>query len=109
MNALIYPVHVRRQFERRWAARATDHENRRSPAQGTDTCTTCGHVVTAPSRSTHLPTGKIINHWRCSSCGTDWETFVEAPVKEEEHKGSSMDGLVLDRNAAHLSVAPSTR
>jgi len=108
MNALIYPVHVRRQFERRWSARATDHENRRSPAQGTDTCATCGHVVTAPLRSTHLPTGKIVNHWRCSSCGTDWETFVEAPVREE-NESSSMDAVILDQTAAPLSAAPSTR
>jgi hypothetical protein len=78
MSAPIYPLHFHRQFERRWAARAADDQDRRSPSQGTDKCTACGHVVTAPSSSTHLPTGRIVNYWRCSACGNAWDTFVES-------------------------------
>lgn len=81
MNALIYPLHLHRQFERRWAARATG--DRRSPPQGTDTCTTSGHVVTAPSGSTHLPTGKIVQ-WRCSASGNSRETFVDSSAGNSE-------------------------
>jgi len=81
MNVLIYPLHFHRQFERRWAARVADDWNRRSPVQGTDTCTTCGHVVTAPSASTRLPTGKVVNRWHCSVCGSAWDTFVDAPAR----------------------------
>lgn len=78
MDVLVYPLHVRRQFERRWAATVAEEQSRRSPAEGTDTCNTCGHVVTAPSASTHLPTGRIVNHWHCSTCGNTWDTFVES-------------------------------
>jgi hypothetical protein len=81
MNALVYPLHFHRRFERRWAAQATGDQSRRSPPQGTDTCTKCGHVVTAPSRSTHLPTGKIVNHWCCSACGNTWDTFVDSRLR----------------------------
>jgi ribosomal protein L37AE/L43A len=83
MNALIYPLHYHRQFERRWAARAASDQVRRSPVQGTDTCTTCGYVVTAPSTSTHLPTGKVVNHWHCSACGYAWDTFVNSPERKD--------------------------
>lgn len=83
MSALIYPVHFHRQFERRWAARAADDRDRRSPPQGTDTCTACGDIVTAPSGSTHLPTGKIANYWRCSKCGNAWDTFADSPVRKD--------------------------
>jgi transcription elongation factor Elf1 len=82
MSALIYPLHFHRQFERRWLSKAANDQNRRSPPRGQDTCTVCGHVVTAPSTSTHLQTGKIVNHWRCSACGNAWDTFVESPVRK---------------------------
>ena len=83
MSAPIYPLHFHRQFERRWAARAADDQDRRSPSQGTDKCTACGHVVTAPSSSTHLPTGRIVNYWRCSACGNAWDTFADSPVRKD--------------------------
>lgn len=82
MMSLNYPVHFHRQFERRWAARIDVTQDRRSPVQGTDICTTCGHSVTAPSISTHLPTGKVVNHWRCSACGNAWDTFAESPLRK---------------------------
>lgn len=77
MNALICSLRSRRPVERRLAAQAADDQSRRSPAQGTDTCTTCGQIVIAPSGSTHLPSGKIVNHWHCSACGNSWDTFVD--------------------------------
>jgi len=92
MNVLIYPLHLHRQFERRWAARMAGDQHRRSPPQGTDTCSACGHVVTAPSKSTYLPTGKIVNRWRCSACGHAWDSFVDSPVRKDAkfigHPGS---------------------
>jgi len=86
MNALIYPLHFHRRFEPRWATRVISDQKRRSPPQGTDACTTCGHVVTAPSRSTHLPSGKIINHWQCSTCGNTWDTFVDSRLGKRNSK-----------------------
>lgn len=86
MNVTTYPLHLSRNFERRWSARAIGGEGRRSPSRGTDNCTVCGHVVTAPVTSTYLPTGKIINEWQCSACHNSWHTFVypecntDAPV-----------------------------
>jgi hypothetical protein len=93
MSALIYPLHFHRQFERRWSAKAANDRDRRSPTQGTDTCTACGHIVTAPSRSTHLPTGKIVNHWRCSACGNNWNTFVDSSVSK-----ATMSPVIQVRN-----------
>jgi hypothetical protein len=85
MTALIYPLYFHRQFERRWAARAVDDQERRSPSQGQDICTVCGHVVTAPSTSTHLPTGRVVNRWFCSACGNGWETFVESRLEHRRN------------------------
>jgi hypothetical protein len=82
MMSLGYPLHFHRRFERRWAARAAGDEERRSPVQGTDTCTTCGRAVIAPSTSTHLPSGQVVNNWQCSVCGNAWDTFADAPVKK---------------------------
>jgi hypothetical protein len=100
MTALIYPLHFSRQFERRWSARAIHDQDRRSPSQGTDTCIACGHVVTAPSKSTHLPTGRIVNYWRCSACGNAWDTFVDSPLKDT---GSS---AVLVREVRNGEIEP---
>jgi len=72
MNAIIYPIHFRRAFEQRWAARTVREEPRRSPPEGTDTCT-CGHKVIAPSSSTYGP-NEVVNRWECSACGNRWET-----------------------------------
>jgi hypothetical protein len=74
-------LHFRPQFERRWAAQAAGDQGRRSHAQGTDTCTTCGDIVTAPSRSTLLPTGKNVNHWHCSACDNIWDTFADLRLR----------------------------
>ncbi len=70
-----------RRFEPGTAATIPGDEDRRSPVEGTDTCKTCGHVVVAPSTSTHLPSGKIVNRWRCSACGNTWDTFVESRLE----------------------------
>jgi hypothetical protein len=72
MNALIYPIHLRRDFERRRAARMADDPTRQSPPSGTDTCV-CGATVTAPSSSTYAP-DRITNHWECSVCSRRWKT-----------------------------------
>ena len=78
MSSIIYPLHFQRRFERRWASRMVSDEPRRSPSRGTNTCT-CGHVVTAPVRSTCLSTGAV-NEWRCSACGNNWETIADPGV-----------------------------
>jgi len=86
MDAIVYPLHVQRRFEQRWAARrVVDDEFRRSPPQGTDTCR-CGDVVTAPSHSTYTPTG-VVNEWQCSACGGHWQTIADA-----EHLSCAPDG-----------------
>jgi hypothetical protein len=72
LNAIIYPIHLRRNFEQRWASRMVSDEPRRSPPEGTDTCV-CGHIVIAPSNSTYTP-GEVVNHWECPACGRRWET-----------------------------------
>jgi hypothetical protein len=74
----IYPLHFHRRFERRWASRVVSVEPRRSPSRGTSICS-CGHLVTAPVSSTYLPTG-VVNEWRCSACGNDWETIADPGV-----------------------------
>lgn len=82
MTSLNYPLHVHRRFERLWAARVASDKERRSPVQGTDICTSCGQSVIAPSTSSHLPTGQVVNHWRCSACGQAWDTFADPPLKK---------------------------
>jgi hypothetical protein len=72
MNAIIYPIHLRRNFQRRLAARFVSDDLHRSPPEGTDTCA-CGHTVVAPCRSTYAP-NEVVNHWECSACGRRWET-----------------------------------
>jgi hypothetical protein len=79
MSPIIYPLHFQRRLERSWASRMIRQEPSRLPSRGTNTCT-CGHVVTAPIRSTYLPTG-VVNEWRCSACGNDWETISD-PVAD---------------------------
>lgn len=76
MTAIIYPLHFRRTFEQRWAARMGDH-SRRSPPEGTDRCV-CGHTVVAPASSTYTPDG-VVNHWQCSACGRSWTTSAPKP------------------------------
>jgi hypothetical protein len=72
MNAIIYPISLRRNFRQHLAGRLTNDDLRRSPPEGTDTCI-CGHTVIAPNRSTHAP-NEVVNHWECSACGRRWET-----------------------------------
>ncbi|MEH2531527.1 hypothetical protein V1277_002092 [Bradyrhizobium sp. AZCC 1588] len=74
MKSIIYPLHFQRRFERRWASRMVS-ELPRSPSRGTNTCS-CGQLVTAPVSSTYLPTG-VVNEWRCSACGNNWETIAD--------------------------------
>lgn len=76
-----YPLHFHRRLKGGAATGATGDKERRSPAEGTDVCTSCGHAVIAPSTSTHLPTGQVVNHWQCSVCGHAWDTFSASLVK----------------------------
>jgi hypothetical protein len=68
MNAIIYPIHLRRDFEQRWAARMVRDQALRSPVEGTDSCI-CGQTVIAPSSSACGP-----NEVLCSACGRGRET-----------------------------------
>jgi ribosomal protein L37AE/L43A len=82
MTSVNYPSHSHLRFEHRRAARVAGDKERRSPGQGMDTCTKCGHAVIAPSTSMHLPTGQVANHWQCSVCGHAWDTFAYSPTKK---------------------------
>lgn len=74
MSAPIYPIHLRRDFEQRWAARTACGKARRSPPEGRATCV-CGEIVTAPSSSTYSP-DEVANYWECSACGKRWKTIA---------------------------------
>jgi hypothetical protein len=85
MSAPIYPIHLRRDFERRWAARMVREATGQSPPEGTDTCA-CGKTVTAPSSSTYSP-DEVANYWECSACGRQWKTI--APSREAGEQPTS--------------------
>jgi hypothetical protein len=78
MNALLYPIHLQRDFERRWAARGVRDETRQSPPEGTDTCR-CGRTAIAPYSSTYSPNG-VANYWKCSACGRRWKSTASSGV-----------------------------
>jgi hypothetical protein len=71
MNAVIYPVHFHRNFERRLLRRMAGLEPRRSRSEGTDTCER-GNVVGALGDSSNSPTG-VINEWRWRPVTGDME------------------------------------
>jgi hypothetical protein len=78
MNAIIYPIHLQRNFERRWANRdARELPIRRSRPEGTDTCA-CGYTVTAPVNSQYS-LHVVTNKWHCSKCNARWTT--EASIR----------------------------
>jgi hypothetical protein len=60
LNAIDYPVHIQRTFERRWATRVATAKPRRSRTEGTDTCE-CGNVVGAPANPTTHDQETLIN------------------------------------------------
>jgi hypothetical protein len=73
MNAIIYPIHLQRRSERKWANRvARELTIRRSRPEGTDTCA-CGNTVTAPVNSQYS-LHVVINKWHCSKCNSPWTT-----------------------------------
>lgn len=78
LNAIGYSQHLntRSEYEHRRSDKLAQVDDRTSPSQGTDNCTLCGQRVTAPENSIYLPSGKIVNQWRCY-CGNAWETFVD--------------------------------
>ncbi|MDR6305352.1 hypothetical protein GGQ85_003074 [Nitrobacter vulgaris] len=77
MYAMVYPIHLQKRSERRWANRiAREIPIRRSRPEGTDSCA-CGNVVTAPVSSQYAPY-VVTNEWHCTKCDTRWTT--EAPA-----------------------------
>ena len=56
MNAIIYPVHFHRNFERLWEKRVAGLVPRHSPSEGTDTCGQ-GNVIGACGDLGNSPTG----------------------------------------------------
>ena len=72
MSSTIYPAEITRKFEHRWVTRMADAKTRKPPARPTDECA-CGHVVTAPFRSSYS-VGAVINDWRCSACSLHWQS-----------------------------------
>ena len=78
MNVISYPLHLCRKFERRWTAKAVQDETQRSPSQRPNGCTACGRIVTAPLHATYLPTGNLVNQWRCPVCRNSWQTSADA-------------------------------
>jgi hypothetical protein len=78
MYAMVYPIHLQRKSERKWANRVPrELPIRRSRPDGTDTCA-CGYTVTAPV-SSRYSLHVIINKWHCSKCDAWWTT--EAAVR----------------------------
>ena len=73
MNAIIYPLYLHRDFERRWATRMAGVESGRSQPRGADTCE-CGNVVGAAHGFSRSPAG--IHKLRCA-CGRQQETAVD--------------------------------
>ena len=72
MNAIIYPISLRRNFRQHLAGRLMNGDPRRSPPEGTDTAS-AATPSSLPTDQHTLPT-RIINHWECSACGRRWET-----------------------------------
>ncbi|OPH83020.1 hypothetical protein B2M20_08490 [Nitrobacter vulgaris] len=78
MYAMVYPIHLQRSSERRWANRvAREIPLRRSRPEGTDTCA-CGNAVTAPVNSRYSP-HIVANEWHCTKCNARWTTEASNP------------------------------
>lgn len=73
---ITYPLDLERSFEHRWAARMARDWPLRSSSRGTNTCT-CGHVITAPAKSSYAPSGVVVNAWHCSACGRQWDAIAD--------------------------------
>jgi len=98
LNVISYPLHLCRKFERRWIARAVQAESQHSPSQRPEGCTACGKLVAAPAHATYLPTGTLINQWRCPVCKNSWQTSAE-PANSTDSQLSRSDHL--RNNAGH--------
>lgn len=88
MNVILYPLHLYRKFKRRWTAKVVQDESQRPPSREADGCSVCGRRASAPVHSTYLPTGNVVNQWRCSQCRNSWQTSehsVEDPLSQSEH------------------------
>jgi hypothetical protein len=72
LKAIIYPLHIHRTFESRWATRVAAAKPRRSRSEDTDTCE-CGNVVGVPRDSSNSRSADI-NQWPSAACGSYWET-----------------------------------
>jgi hypothetical protein len=74
MNAIIYPLYLHRDFERRWATRMAGVESVRSRPRGTVTCE-CGNVVGATHGFSRSPAGA--HQSRCAACGRQQEMAAD--------------------------------
>lgn len=98
LNVISYPLHLCRNFERRWSAKAVQGNGQHLPLQGTDGCTACGRIATAVLHATCLPTGKLNNQWRCQVCRNSWQTSAEPPSSTDIQLSRSEH---LRKNAGH--------
>lgn len=89
MNVLLYPLHLCRQFERRWSAKVIRDGGQPLSSPGADGCAACGRLVMAPVHSTYLPTGKFVNQWRCPVCRNAWQNDLASSsnvqLSQSEH------------------------
>jgi len=105
MNVLLYPLHLCRKFERHWSAKVLQDDGQLPPPQGTDGCTACGRLVMAPVHSTYLPTGKLINQWRCPVCRNAWQSSAD-PASSADLQASRSEHL--RENAGHCLTLEGT-
>lgn len=105
MTVISYPLHLCGKFERRWSAKAVQEASQRSPLRVADGCTACGRIVTAPVHSTYLPTGKIVNQWRCPVCRNSWQTSADPASSTDIHLSRSEH---LRENAGHCLTLEDT-
>ena len=105
MNVLLYPLHLCRKFELRWSAKVIQDDGQLPPSQGTDGCTACGRLVVAPVHSTYLPTGKLVNQWRCPVCRNAWQTSADSASSTDLQSNRSEH---LRENAGHCLALEGT-
>jgi hypothetical protein len=105
MNVLHYPLHICRKFERRWSAQVVQDAGQPLSSRGPDGCTACGRLVAAPVHSTYLPTGKLVDQWRCPVCRNAWQTSAD-PASNAELQSSRSERL--RDNAGHCQSLEGT-
>jgi len=83
-SSLNYPLHIRRNIDRKWQRRAIASVSRarasRSPRMEAPGCALCQEPAPiAPVASAYRGSGLIHHQWLCVPCGHVWTTVVRVP------------------------------